>query len=137
MNRSGWWRRRPRNDSRSTAPGGRSRRGSSISPHAVVLPDGNGQLSDGVVIETRLKARLLGAPVLRVDGTVVVSPGRLVDLARADPIEGVAPGNGAAVNGSARRRPAPRSLEAPSGDLGRAAALIADTDGRIADWHDD
>ena len=135
MNRSGWWRRRPRNGSRSTAPGGRSRRGSSISPHAVVLPDGNGQLSDGVVIETRLKARLLGAPVLRVDGTVVVSPGRLVDLARADPIEGAAPGNGPAVNGSAgRRTPA---LEAPSGDLGRAAALIADTDGRIADWHDD
>ena len=49
-------------------------------PTAAVLPDSDGQLSDGVVIETRLKARLLGAPVLRVDGTVLVSPGRLVDL---------------------------------------------------------
>lgn len=31
-----------------------------------------------MVVETTLKARVLGAPLLRIDGTVLVSPARLV-----------------------------------------------------------
>jgi hypothetical protein len=34
---------------------------------------------DGVVVETTLTARLLGLRILRVDGTVLLSPGRLVE----------------------------------------------------------
>jgi hypothetical protein len=43
----------------------------------MLTPDRDSRLSDGVVIETRLRARLLGAPVLRIDGTVLVSPARV------------------------------------------------------------
>ena len=42
-------------------------------------PDAGAQLADGVVVETRLVARLLGMRVLRVDGTVCLSPARVVD----------------------------------------------------------
>ena len=83
---------------------------------------------DGVVIETRLKARLFGAPVLRVDGTVLVSPGRIVDLPTRrvvdDDHEVVA-----STNGTSERT---ASIRAPGEDLARAAQLIADTDGSIA-----
>jgi len=40
-------------------------------------PDGDSHLSDGVVVETHLLARLLGLRLLRVDGVVLLSPGRL------------------------------------------------------------
>jgi hypothetical protein len=98
----------------------------------VVLPDGNGQLSDGVVVEARLKARLLGAPVLRVDGTVVVSPGRVVDVTPGERVDG------AVARGKSSQGPGSRgtpSLRAPGGDLARAARLMADTDGCIASWN--
>ncbi len=132
MNRFGWWRRRPHDGSRATAPGGRSRHGSTDRPIAAVLPDSDGDLSDGVVIEARLKARLLGAPVLRVDGTVVVSPGRVVELARGEIVEQPR-ADGALTNGAPGRMAS--SLQAPGQDLDRARRLIADTDGRIARWH--
>jgi hypothetical protein len=41
-------------------------------------PDGASQLSDGIVVETRLTARLLGVRLLRVDGVVLMSPAHLV-----------------------------------------------------------
>jgi hypothetical protein len=44
----------------------------------VLTPDPDSRLSDGVVIETTLRARVLGVPVLRINGTVSVSPARLV-----------------------------------------------------------
>ena len=40
-------------------------------------PDANSSLADGVVVETRLVARLLGLRLLRVDGVVLLSPGRV------------------------------------------------------------
>ena len=40
-------------------------------------PDGDSQLSDGVVVETHLLARVLGLRLLRVDGVVLLAPGRL------------------------------------------------------------
>ena len=130
MNRFAWWRRRRHDGSRSTALGERSRLGSIPRPTAAVLPDGDGQLSDGVVIETRLKARLFGAPVLRVDGTVVVSPGRLVELPARRVVD-----DGhevvASTNGTSERT---ASVSAPGEGLARAAQLIADTDGNIARW---
>jgi hypothetical protein len=43
-----------------------------------LAPDRDSRLSGGVVVETTLKARVLGAPLLRIDGTVLVSPARLV-----------------------------------------------------------
>jgi hypothetical protein len=44
---------------------------------ATVQPDEDGSLADGVVVETRLVARLLGLPLLRVNGVVLLAPGRV------------------------------------------------------------
>ncbi len=44
----------------------------------MLRPDADNRLGDGVVVETILTARLLGVRILRVDGTVLLSPGRLV-----------------------------------------------------------
>ena len=40
-------------------------------------PDEEGPLSDGVLVETALVARVLGLRLLRVDGTVLLAPARL------------------------------------------------------------
>ena len=80
MSRFGWLPGTRRNGWSGTAPEERSRPTSPEAPRArpVLTPDRDSRLSDGVVIETRLRARLLGAPLLKVDGTVLVSPARLV-----------------------------------------------------------
>ena len=71
--------------------------------------------------------------MLRVDGTVVVSPGRLVELSQARVVDEVAQLHAPASDGATlRTRP---SLAQGEG-LARAAQLIADTDGSIARWHD-
>ena len=101
----------------------RSRRGSVRRPIAAVLPDGDSQLSDGIVVEARLKARVLGAPLLRVDGTVLVSPGRLVEPPVGEVVRGHADAGGSSVNGT------------PGEGLARAARLLADNDAEIERWH--
>ena len=59
---------------------GRWRTGSSrVTPTPLLRPDAANRLGDGVVVETYLTARLLGLRILRVDGTVLLSPGRLVE----------------------------------------------------------
>ena len=59
---------------------GRWRTGSSrATPIPVLRPDAANRLGDGVVVETYLTAKLLGLRILRVDGTVLLSPGRLVE----------------------------------------------------------
>jgi hypothetical protein len=40
-------------------------------------PDEESRLSDGVLVETALVARVLGMRLLRVDGTVLLAPARL------------------------------------------------------------
>jgi hypothetical protein len=49
-----------------------------------LAPDGDGRLSEGVLIETHLLARLLGIRLLRVDGVVTVAPARVAP-SPADP----------------------------------------------------
>lgn len=46
-------------------------------PVQVLRPDGASHLTDGVVVETTLTAKLLGLRLQRVDGVVLMSPGRL------------------------------------------------------------
>lgn len=67
------------------------------------------------MVEARLRARVLGAPLLRVDGTVLVSPGRLV--------EPVSERHQVVTASNARRR-----IEAPGVLLARAAALLEAND---------
>jgi hypothetical protein len=42
-----------------------------------LAPDGAGQLSKGVLVETHLLARVLGIRLLRIDGVVTLAPARL------------------------------------------------------------
>lgn len=84
-------------------------------------PDAGARLTDGVVVETRLVARLLGLRVLRVDGTVRLSPARVVERPPA-----------VVVPGSTEPAPLPRDAPppaglpsyAPGGELARAATLL-------------
>ena len=77
MSRFAFGRGRRRNGSSRTARAGRWPRASTITAAPALLPDRASQLSDGVVVETRLTARLLGVRLLRVDGIVLMSPARL------------------------------------------------------------
>lgn len=63
-----------------------------------LAPDAEGDLGDGVLVETHLLARLMGVRLLRVDGVVTLTPARLV-ASPADPravplTSAVAPGAG-------------------------------------------
>lgn len=57
----------------------RSRTGRSVR----VVPEPTNRLADGVLVEARIRARLLGAPVLRLDAEAVLAP------TRTDPVEEV------------------------------------------------
>jgi len=63
-----------------------------------LAPDAAAGLTDGVLVETHLLARIAGIRLLRVDGVVTLSPARLV-ASSADPravpmTSTVAPGAG-------------------------------------------
>ena len=78
MSRFGRSLARRRAGSRSTASRGRSRHGRTVAlPLATMAPDEESRLSDGVLVETALVARVLGLRLLRVDGTVLLAPARL------------------------------------------------------------
>ncbi len=51
-----------------------------------VVPDSSKRLSDGLLIETTVLARLLGVRLLTLEGTVVVTPAQLRDLSQAQPV---------------------------------------------------
>ena len=90
-------------------------------PHAVALrPDADSSLADGVVVETRLVARLLGLRLLRVEGVVLLSPGRV----REEPLPVPARGSSDSVS---RRHDGER----PGDRLALAERLIASTGSRL------
>jgi hypothetical protein len=76
---------------------------------ATIQPDPGRSLADGVVVETRLVARLLGIKLLRVDGVVLLSPGRVGEPRPPGPVptssreqrtaDGVRPGERLALAG--------------------------------------
>jgi hypothetical protein len=41
-----------------------------------MVPDPTSQLADGVLVEAQIRARLLGAPILRLDAEIVLAPAR-------------------------------------------------------------
>ena len=49
----------------------------------VASPDGSRRLSHGVVVETSILARLFGFRLLRLEGTVVLSPAEFTEAASA------------------------------------------------------
>lgn len=79
MRRFGSSRVARRRRSRRTARRGAWRRASpsSLTTGTALAPDGDGHLSEGVLVETHLLARLLGVRLLRVDGVVTVAPAHI------------------------------------------------------------
>lgn len=70
--------------------------------------------------------------MLRVDGTVVVSPGRLVELAHGEVVEGAPRGDGVRADGGG-----PQPSAGPPGEgLDRARRLLADTGDHISHWYE-
>ncbi len=78
MSRSGRWRRRRRSEWSRTARTDHWRHASVTGGLAPVEATAASDLSDGIVVRTQLLGRVLGLRVLRVDGTVLVSPARPV-----------------------------------------------------------
>lgn len=111
MSRSSSWRSARRSASRSG-----SRQGLDRTASTRVSPDPDGQLSGGVLIEAQIRGRLLGAPILRLDAVVVLTP------ARPEVVAVMAP--------SARPRPAPAVgvpaavRAAPGSSLAAAQSLV-------------
>jgi len=92
MSRSRFWHRRPPSEWSRTARTGHWRRGSTTGGTAPPLrPDAASELSDGVVVQTQLLGRVLGVRLLRIDGTVLVSPARVVSGASGRRVGGDQP----------------------------------------------
>jgi hypothetical protein len=132
MSRFGGGRRARRTGWRGTGRRGAWPRGSSGSPLVTALaPDADSRLADGVVVETRLLARLLGIRLLRVEGVVTLAPARLEPapyvVRRAPrPLSRRAPRR--TVSGPVR--PVRQAIDAPGSGLARAADLLDDCDRR-------
>ena len=119
MSRFADWRARRRSTSRRTAPTVLLPPGSNAAARPATLePSTGSHLSDGVVVQTRLVARLLGVRILRVDGVVHLAPARLESL-DAVPVGPVSVRPGLAP---------PRTLGA---GLAHASELIRDGDRRL------
>lgn len=78
-------------------------------------PDAASELSDGVVVQTQLLGRVLGVRLLRVDGTVLVTPARLASGPLAA-TRATAPSAG------------PTAVTAPGSELAEAARLLREND---------
>ena len=71
-------RARRHNGSKATDRRGVWQRGSRrLLTGTALAPDGAGHLSNGVLVETHLLARVLGIRLLRIDGVVTLAPARL------------------------------------------------------------
>lgn len=112
MSRFADWRAKRRSTSSRTAPAARWRTGSNGAARpATLTPATDSQLSDGVVVQTHLVARLLGLRILRVDGVVHLAPARL----EAEHARVAAPGQARALGSG----------------LARASRLLDDGDRRL------
>ena len=117
MSRFADWRARRRSTSRRTAPTVRSRPGTNGAAWPATLePSTSSHLSDGVVVQTHLVARLLGVRILRVDGVVHLAPARL------EPIDALSAGT---------VRPALGPPVTLGTGLAHASELIQDGDRRL------
>jgi hypothetical protein len=111
--------------------------GSRAVPTALA-PDAGSHLSDGVVVETRLVARVLGLKLLRIDGLVLLAPARLGRQDSGSPVlSDSAAGTRAAPLGAGIGYGAGNGVEsgmalAPGTGLDRARFLLHDCDRRLS-----
>jgi pyridoxal biosynthesis lyase PdxS len=64
-------------------------------PVVLAAPDRGGRLSEGALVEAKVRARLFGIPLLKVEATVVLMPAGIADpshAAHAPPARATRPG---------------------------------------------
>jgi hypothetical protein len=83
MRRSLRWRRGRQGDSTSTAPAIERTRRTPLSTHLIVDPDGAQRLSEGLVVEASVVARLLRIRLLVIDASLIVAPAHVRGRTRA------------------------------------------------------
>lgn len=96
----------------------------------MVIPDSSKRLSDGLVIETAVVARLLGVKLLTLEGTVLASPAHLKEVGAKDGADSSgatlpAP-RYAALQRSRSSAPSASSAPRPKGPCGAQLVLAAD-----------
>ena len=98
MHRSSRWRRRRRSGSMSSAHARRRTLGASPTAAVTAIPDGTRQLSDALVIDASVVARLLRIRLLTLDASVIVSPAEM-----KVPHAGDVPGRGISIQPAGSR----------------------------------
>jgi hypothetical protein len=102
----------------------------------MVIPDSSKRLSDGLVIETAVVARLLGFKLLTLEGTVLASPAHLTEVDGHDGSDlGPTPGASryAPVQRPGLSAPSAFRVPRPAGPCGAQLALAADLLRKSAD----
>ena len=117
--RRSWMRRSvPRSASRNAR---RREVGSRTDSRVRVAPEPDNGLGDGVLVEAQIRARLFGAPILRLDAEVVLTPAR-TDRVGAAALASIEP------NSTPRHvTPLPPRSGPPGSALAEAAALVEQT----------
>ncbi|MFC5177016.1 hypothetical protein [Nocardioides taihuensis] len=95
-------------------------------------PDAAARLTDGVVVETRLVARLLGVRVLRVDGVVHLSPAQVAERHATLGVPAGAVVDGGVESGPTAVRGDRSPPTVPGCELARAATLLRGLDVRLS-----
>ena len=98
MHRSLRWRRKRRGDWTSTAHARRRTLGASPTATVTAIPDGTRRLSDGLVIDASVVARLFRIRLLTLDASVIVSQAKL-----KVPRAGDVPGRGISIQPAGQR----------------------------------
>jgi hypothetical protein len=83
MHRSLRWRSGRRSISTNTAHATARTPRLPPSTHLIVAPDGGRQLTEGLVLEASVVARLLGVRLLVIDANLIVAPAQVKDRTRA------------------------------------------------------
>lgn len=87
-----------------------------------MVPDSSKRLSDGLLIETSVLARLFGFKLLTLEGTVVVTPAQLRELSHGRPV-GIDPTSVARADGAAGSLSGTRSLTTTAVESGERVGI--------------
>jgi hypothetical protein len=92
-----------------------------VSPetHLTAFPDPRKRLSDGVLVDACIRARLLGIPLLKVEATIVLAPAGLAAPRASAP-------RGVTIKGSAQPGPPGRELAEAVRSIHEGEELLAE-----------
>jgi hypothetical protein len=121
MRRSSRWRRGRRSDSRTTANDTEQRHTTPASTHLIAVADGGQRLSDGLLVEASVVARLLRVRLLVINASLIVAPAHV----KGRPRPAVRAGGAAPITHPARARAIAAGLAAAEQYLSEGSASLA------------